>query len=180
MTDRKLATRYARALLATLPDTSSQDAAANVLDALAQALDGDATLRRALVDPAVPTAVKAELLSSVSSGPGVPVQVRSFLDTVVANGRAAALPTMAASFREEKERAQGIVTGTLTTAAPVGDELASRAAAALTRLSGRRVRLELRVDPALLGGAVAQVGSMVYDGSVRTQLGRLKNRIAKE
>jgi|SoiMethySBSTD1v2_1073268.scaffolds.fasta_scaffold14588_4 F-type H+-transporting ATPase subunit delta len=180
MTDRKLATRYARALLATLPDTSSQDSASTLLDALAQALEGDATLRRALVDPAVPSAMKSQLLASVSSGPGVPDRVRSFLATVVANGRTAALPTMAAVFREEKERAQGIVTGTLTTASPVGDELASRAAAALSRLSGRRVRLELRVDPDLLGGGVAQVGSMVYDGSVRTQLGLLKNRIAKE
>ena len=180
MTDRKLATRYARALLATLPDTTSQDSASSLLDALAQALEGDAVLRRALVDPAVPSAAKSKLLASISSGPDVPAQVRSFLATVVANGRTAALATMATVFREEKERAQGIVTGTLTTASPVGDELASRAAAALSRLSGRRVRLELRVDPDLLGGGVAQIGSMIYDGSVRTQLGLLKNRIAKE
>jgi F-type H+-transporting ATPase subunit delta len=92
----------------------------------------------------------------------------------------AALPTMALVFGEERERAQGIVSGTLTTAAPIGDDLASRAADALTRLSGRRVQLRLRLDPEILGGAVAQVGSMVYDGSVRTQLDRLRQRIAKE
>ena len=180
MTDRKLATRYARALLATLPDPSSQDIAGALLEALAQAMESDASLHRALVDPAIPATAKAKLLASVSTDAGIPDRVRSFLATVVTNGRTAALPTIAAVFREERERAQGIVTGTLTTASAIGEDLASRAAAALSQLSGRRVRLQLRVDPELLGGAVAQVGSMVYDGSVRTQLGRLRNRIAKE
>ena len=180
MTDRKLATRYARALLAALPDPSSQDAAGRFLDGLAGALESDTALRKALVDPAISAAKKAKLLESLTSGRGLPRPVGGFLATVVANGRVAALPSMALVFREERERAQGIVTGTLTTAAPIADVLASRAAAALSRLAGSRVRLRLRVDPELLGGAVAQVGSMVYDGSVRTQLDRLKHRIAKE
>jgi F-type H+-transporting ATPase subunit delta len=180
MTDRKLATRYARALLAALPDPSSQDAAGRFLDALAEALSSDAALRRALVDPSISSSAKSKLLASLTGGRNLPRPVSGFLATVVANGRAAALPSMALVFREERERAQGIVTGTLTTAAPIADELASRAAAALSRLAGRRVQLQLRVDPELLGGAVAQVGSMVYDGSVRTQLDRLKHRIAKE
>jgi F-type H+-transporting ATPase subunit delta len=180
MTDRKLATRYARALLAALPDPTAQDAAGAFLDALSQALDRDDSLRRVLADPAVPAAAKAKILGSLTSVPGLPGQLGGFLSTVVANGRTAQLASITAVFREERERAQGIVTGTLTTATPVGGEIVSRAAAALSRLSGRRVQLELRVDPELLGGAVAQVGSMVYDGSVRTQLGRLRNRIAKE
>ena len=180
MTDRKLATRYARALLAALPDASSQDAAGTFLDALAGALAGDESLRKTLADPALPAATKAKLLESVTVGLDLARPVRGFLATVVANGRTSALPSIAQVFREERERAQGIVTGTLTTAAPIGEALASRAADALTRLSGLRVRLELRVDPDLLGGAVAQIGSRVYDGSVRTQLDRLKQRIAKE
>jgi F-type H+-transporting ATPase subunit delta len=180
MTDRKLAARYARALLAALPDTSSQDLAGALLDALAAAMAAEPQLRKSLVDPGVPSASKLKILSSLTDSLGAPEFTRGFLATVVANGRTAALPTIAAVFREERERAQGIVTGTLTTASPIGDDLASRAAAALSRLSGRRVHLQLRVDPELLGGAVAQVGSMVYDGSVRTQLGRLKNRITTE
>src|SRR5262245_43874059 len=180
MTDRKLATRYARALLAALPDASSQNAAGSFLEALAETLATDASLRKALVDPAISSSAKSKMLEGLIGGRGLPRQVGGFLATVVANGRVAALPSMALAFREERERAQGIVTGTLTTAAPIGDELASRAAAALSRLAGRRVQLRLRVDRELLGGAVAQVGSMVYDGSVRTQLDRLKQRIAKE
>jgi F-type H+-transporting ATPase subunit delta len=180
MTDRKLATRYARALLAALPDASSQNAAGRFLDALAATLEGDAALRKSLVDPAIPASATSKLLESLTGGLGLPQPVNGFLATVVANRRVAALPTMALVFGEERERAQGIVSGTLTTAAPIGDDLASRAADALTRLSGRRVQLRLRLDPEILGGAVAQVGSMVYDGSVRTQLDRLRQRIAKE
>ena len=59
MTDRKLATRYARALLASLPDPSSQDAAGGFLDALAETLASNAALRRALVDPSITSSAKS-------------------------------------------------------------------------------------------------------------------------
>ena len=180
MTDRKLATRYARALLAALPDPQSQDAAARFLDALARALTEDASARKALVDPAVSTEGKKELLGRLIAASGAPKQLGGFMATVLGNGRIAALPAMAAAFREQLERAQGIVSGTLTTASPIGPDLASRAAQALSRLAGRKVQLELRVDPELLGGAVAQIGSRVYDGSMRTQLDRLKHRIVED
>src|SRR5262245_15529978 len=111
MTDRKLATRYARALLAALPDASSQDAAGRFLDALAEALATDASLRKALVDPAISTSSKSKLLEGLIAGRGLPRPVGGFLTTVVANGRVAALPSMASAYREERERAQGIVTG---------------------------------------------------------------------
>jgi F-type H+-transporting ATPase subunit delta len=180
MKDRKLASRYARALLAALPDPSSQNAADVVLRSLAKAIETDPAVRAALVDPAIPAAAKTKLLQSVATAMQAPARVASFLATVVAHGRMANLSSIAGVYREELERAQGIVSGTLTTAAPIGDELAQRAAAALTRLTGRRVQLELKIDPELLGGAVAQVGSMVYDGSVKTQLGRLRRRIGED
>jgi F-type H+-transporting ATPase subunit delta len=59
-------------------------------------------------------------------------------------------------------------------------ELAARAAAALEKLAGRKVILHTQIDPALLGGAVATVGSMVYDGSVKTQLARLRRTMGED
>ena len=55
-----------------------------------------------------------------------------------------------------------------------------RARRALEKMTGRKIRLECKVDPELLGGAVTRVGSKVYDGSLRTQLEQLKRRLVQE
>jgi F-type H+-transporting ATPase subunit delta len=56
----------------------------------------------------------------------------------------------------------------------------SRAAAALEKLAGRKVNLKTQIDPALLGGGIATVGSMVYDGSLKTQLVRLRRTMGED
>jgi F-type H+-transporting ATPase subunit delta len=99
---------------------------------------------------------------------------------VVDNGRAAQLPSIAEVFHSERESGQGIVSAVLTTAAPLPPELQSRAVAALEKLSRKKVNLTVQIDPALLGGAMAQVGSTVYDGSLKTQLARLRSAMGKE
>lgn len=180
MKDRKLASRYARALIAALPEPASQDRAGEFLDALVESLKTNGALRAALLDPAVPGASKAALLDALVAAKGASPEVARFLATVAAHRRIANLASIAETFREERERAQGAVSGTLTTAAPISDDLAARAAAALSKLAGRTVRLELQVDPRLMGGAVARVGSMLFDGSVKSQLDQLRHRIGEE
>jgi F-type H+-transporting ATPase subunit delta len=99
---------------------------------------------------------------------------------VVDNARLASLPSIAEVFHLERESGQGMVSATMTVAAPLAPELRTRAASALERLSGRKVNLTIEVDPGLLGGAVTQVGSMVYDGSLKTQLARLRRTMGEE
>jgi F-type H+-transporting ATPase subunit delta len=68
----------------------------------------------------------------------------------------------------------------MTAAAPVPADLRARMQAVLERISGKKVDLQVDVDPSLLGGAVSKVGSMVYDGSIKTQLARLRARLGEE
>lgn len=180
MKDRKLATRYARALLGALPETTSQNAAGEFLAALAQSIRTNPELRGFLLDPANAATAKKSLLEKLATDRGVPPRVVTFLAMVVDHGRVGNLPSMADVFHAEREAAQGTVSATLTSAAPMTPELTSRATAALERLSGRKVNLKVEIDPDLLGGAVAQVGSMVYDGSLKTQLARLRRTMGEE
>ena len=180
MKDKKLATRYARALLGALPDAAAQDAADSFLTALGEALEAQPKTRAFLENPATPSAAKKELLGRIAAQTGVSGKVVTFLGLIVDHRRVSSLSSIASVFRAEREAAQGRISGTLTTAAPVSAEAASRIAAALSRLAGRRVTLTTGVDPALLGGAVARVGSMVYDGSLRTQLERLRRTMGEE
>jgi F-type H+-transporting ATPase subunit delta len=179
MRDRKLATRYARALLGALPDPASQDRADAFLAALERAIADSSELRSTLHDPAVPKASKTAVLEALAERHQASPLVVRFLETVGAHGRFASLPSIAEVFHEERERAQGIVTAQLTAAASLPDDLRVRAEAALARLAGKTVRLEVDVDPDLLGGAVAKVGSMVYDGSLKTQLDRLRKQLGE-
>lgn len=180
MKDRKLATRYARALLAALPNASDQDIADSFLKALADGVSASAELRSFLLDPATSAGAKKSVLDQLASDRGVPDRVKTFLRLLADNGRLAQLPSISEVFRVEREAGQGTVSATLASAAPLSPELATRAAAALGKLTGRKVSLTIEVDPGLLGGAVAQIGSVVYDGSLKTQLARLRRVMGEE
>jgi F-type H+-transporting ATPase subunit delta len=179
MKDRKLATRYARALLQALPNTADQSKADEFLTALADSLATNGELRAFLLDPAASSTSKQSLLATLCANHDVPERVKTFLGMMVDNARMRNLPSVAEVFREQRELGQGTVSATLTTAAPMTPELQGRAAAALEKLSGRKVNLSIHVDPSLLGGAMAQVGSMVYDGSLKTQLARLRRTMGE-
>jgi F-type H+-transporting ATPase subunit delta len=180
MKDRKLASRYARALLGALPDAGDQTAADEFLSALATAVRGNAELRSVLIDPAVSVTAKKTVLGKLAATHRMPSRVEAFLGMVVENRRTALLPAIAEVFHVERELGQGRVSAVLTSASPLPPEHQSRAAAALEKISRRKVNLTVQIDPTLLGGAVAQVGSMVYDGSLKTQLARLRSAMGKE
>jgi len=180
MKDRKLATRYAKALLGALPDAAGQSLADDFLTALAASVRTNPELRAFLLDPANPIGSKKSLLDQLAGARNVPDRVRTFLGMVVENGRSAELPSIAEVFHLEREAGQGEVSATLTAAVPLTPELQTRAVTALQKLSGRKVNLKVEVDPKLLGGAVAQIGSLVYDGSLKTQLARLRRTMGEE
>jgi F-type H+-transporting ATPase subunit delta len=180
MRDRKPATRYAKALLGALPVAAEQNLADDFLTALASSLKTNADLRSFCLDPAIPSVAKRSLLDELATARGLPDRVKTFLNMVVDNGRLAVLPSIAEVFHLEREAGQGEVSAKLTAATPLTPELRARAVKALAKLSGRSVNLTVSVDPSLLGGAVAQVGSMVYDGSLKTQLARLRRTMGED
>lgn len=180
MTDRKLAARYARALLGTLPDSGRAAAADAFLSALADQITSTHELRDVLLNPAYPRSARKRALEELASAHGVASEVGRFLGILLDNGRLLLLPTIAIAFRREREAATGVVEATITTAQPLTPDLRQKAETSIARLTGRRVRLEEQVDGSLLGGAVTRVGSMVYDGSLKTQLARLRRRMSQE
>jgi F-type H+-transporting ATPase subunit delta len=180
MRDRKLATRYARALLESLPAEPQAERADEFLTALREALEESADLRGLLFDPAVPRATRKSVLRKLAEDNLTPPQVGNFLATVVDHNRAASLPSIAEVFRELREERAGILPAEIATARPLSDDLKERTLRALERMTGRKVRLTTRVEPELLGGAVTRIGSEIQDGSLRTQLAQLRRRMLQE
>jgi F-type H+-transporting ATPase subunit delta len=180
MKDRRLAVRYARALLSVLTDPQQAEAADRFLSAIRDSMQQSADLRRFLMDPAIPASERHDVLRELAQSHDQPREVRNFMSTLVDHNRAAALPTIAEVFHEEREAGLGIVPAEMATATPMSDDLRGRAQSALERMTGRKVTLTCRVDPGLLGGAVTRIGSKIYDGSLRTQLSQLRSRMAQE
>ncbi len=180
MKDRLLAKRYARALLAAIPDPATVERAGDFLAAIAAAMEVSPELRDVLLNPAIPRPARRAVLDALTQDAQAPRVMRAFLAVVADHGRAAALPAIAEAFREAKDEALGVVPATLTTAAPLPPELVDRARRVLEKITARKVRLTCEVSSSLVGGAVTRIGSTVYDGSLSTQLGALRRRMAEE
>ncbi|MDX1388242.1 MAG: ATP synthase F1 subunit delta [Acidobacteriota bacterium] len=179
MKDRKLATRYARALLSALPDDDTQQKAAAFLTALADAMERSPDLRDVLLNPAYSRAQRRAVLDGIADSYGAPAKVKSFLGVVNDQGRAGHLPSIAIAYRDALEEAAGIVAVTVDAAMKMSADQEATTKTTLEKVTGRRVRLTVNIEPSLIGGAVARVGSRVYDGSLKTQLNLLRRRMSE-
>lgn len=176
-----LAARYARALVdvVTKPGSGlSGEQTTAELRGFVAALGSSAELRHVLASPAVSPAKKKLLIDGLGARLGVSRTTRNFLYVVSDNRRMPALADMAAAFESLLDERMGIVKAEVASAQPLDAERQANLAAGLGRLTGRQVRLVTTVDPALLGGAVARIGSTVYDGSVRGRLRSIERRLA--
>ena len=99
MKDRKLASRYARALLSAVPDPLVQEQIDTFLAALAKTLGESATLRTVMLDPAVPRAKRKQILASLVATQRLPRTLDNFLAILVDNNRMVAIPSIAACDR---------------------------------------------------------------------------------
>jgi F-type H+-transporting ATPase subunit delta len=88
------------------------------------------------------------------------------------------LPDLLAAFRDRLLDYQNVVRAEVTTAVPLDGGRTAAIERSLAQATGRNVALTTRVDPALVGGLVARIGSTVYDASIVTQLQKLKQRLA--
>jgi F-type H+-transporting ATPase subunit delta len=180
MKDRKLASRYAGALLSVFPEPSQAEPVDRFLTDLSRAMAESEELRDILLDPAYPRTARKAVLHAMADERGLPRQVLNFLGAIIDHNRAGAIPAIAGVFHEEMEKAMGIVPAEITTATPLSDPLKERARGTIEKLTGKKVRLSCQVEPGLLGGAVTRIGSKVYDGSLKSQLDKLRRRMSQE
>jgi F-type H+-transporting ATPase subunit delta len=106
--------------------------------------------------------------------------LRNFLFVVIDQRRMALLPEIQQAFEAQLDERQGVARASVISARDLKEGEKKQLRAVLERLSGRRVEAHYDRDPALIGGAVVRVGSTIYDGSVRTQLERLRARLESE
>ena len=178
MTARAAATRYARALFDVVLSEGSVERAQDQLQQFADVVAGSEPLANVFANPAIPAARKRNVVSALLERGGIPSGPVSKLLLLLADrDRLVLLPEVARAYRERVMEHQKIVRGDVTTAAPLAPDALERIQNGLAAVTGRRVILDAHVDPSIIGGAVTRVGSIVYDGSVTTQLQKMKQTL---
>jgi len=101
----------------------------------------------------------------------------NFLKVLLQNQRLTELPEINRKFADTLDVRAGMVAAKVTTAGPVPDEIQTRLIEKLAAVTQKKVRLNFEQDPEIIGGLVTRIGSTVYDGSVRSQLDQIKERM---
>jgi F-type H+-transporting ATPase subunit delta len=178
MSTRASATRYARALFDVALKESSVEQVGADLAAFADLVQQHPDLQRVLTSPAVPMlrkrALVEALLARLAIGSSI---VTKILLLIADRDRLALLPDLLAVYRERLREHQHVVEAEVTTATPLSEDRAAELRQRLARLTGREVTMTTKVDADLIGGMIARVGSVVYDGSVAKQLQTIRQRL---
>jgi F-type H+-transporting ATPase subunit delta len=172
------APRYARAFAgvaesARLDVTAVQQQLRDFADALAVSQE----LRQFLENPSIEMGKKLKVLDALAGRIQMFPQVRNFVAVILEHQRLSELNEILTQFDEVVDQNAGAVEARVISAHPLNDQDRAAMELQIAKLAGARVRATYSEDPGLLGGAIVEIGSTVYDGSIRAQLQQLKKQL---
>jgi len=173
------ARRYAKALFSLASEQNRVAELRAETARLGKLLSESAELHAVLFQPLHPVAERRAVLAAVAAKLEASPLLRSFLSLLVDQRRLVDWAEIEAEFGRLADASAGLTQARVRSAAPLSDAQRTRLQRALEQKSGGRVQLEVEVDPTLVGGAIAQLGDLVYDGSLRTQLQQLRASLAR-
>jgi F-type H+-transporting ATPase subunit delta len=174
-----IARRYAKALFGLAVEADKVDAWAQGLVALKKAVDGSPELREVLASPVYTREQRQGLAARLAKALELDREPASLLALLADRNRLAYLAGVAETFGRLADEKLGRVRARVASAVPLAEAQAAALAQRLAEASRAEVIVERVVDPSLLGGVVAQVGSLVYDGSLRSQLEDLRRAMKR-
>lgn len=170
---------YARAF-ADVVTGSQLDAARTVreVQSLAGLVAESKDLREVWEAPSIPAEQKRGLLDAIVAREGVSRPVRNFIAVLMDNHRIQFLAPIVRQFQEELNRRLGVAEAEITSARALSPAERKALETRVESLTGKRVRAQYFQDASLLGGAVVKIGSTIYDGSIKGQLEKIRDKIA--
>lgn len=181
MSLRTSANRYAKALFDVAVEEKNDLAQVDRdLQALVAMMYESPDLASAAGRSGVTEAARKSLMEAVADKMHLATPVKKLLVLLAESRKLNLIPDLSAAYQERLLAHQNIVRADVTSAAPLSAEKTQELAASLGQVTGKKVELSVSVDPELLGGVIAKIGSTVYDGSVRTQLTRMRQQLVEK
>jgi F-type H+-transporting ATPase subunit delta len=173
------ARRYARALFSIARDETRIEDVRRELVAIQEVMRESRELRDAILQPLHPGAERRRVFKEVCQKLGTSGVVTNFCTFLVDQRRVIDFDSICDAYGRLADDAAGRTRARVVSASPLSDTQRSQLKTALAARTGLQVELEESVDSSLLGGAVASVGGLVFDGSLRTQLEQLRSSLTR-
>jgi len=170
MKNLAIARRYAKALLLIGQQDGQTERYRNELQSMAGLVAGDRRLDQAINNPLYESAARQRVLQSLISKLALSRAMESFLVLLFEKGRFGFLGHINDFYQKLADDLKGVARATLTSASALSADAVERIRGGLSQRTGKDIVLEVKQDPGLIGGVVTQIGDLVLDGSIRTQL----------
>jgi len=181
VTSGAAASRYARALFdVTLKEGADVEKVQGELDQFVTLFRSHEVLSQTLGNPAIPASKKVAVVKALlDRAGGVSPTLAKLMLLLAERDRLILLPDVLRTYRERLMDHQKVIRGEVTTAMALPADKLRGLEQGLQRATGRTVVLESKVDPSIIGGVITRLGSTVYDGSVTTQLQKMKEALVE-
>ena len=171
--------RYAQAFSSVVTSKKlDTNAAQQQLKDFADTFQGSHELRDVLTNPAIPSEQKLRVLDGIAAKLSMLPQVRNFIAVIMDRQRLGDLAEIVAEYHAVTSEQSGMAEAEITSAHVLNDADRIALEANVAKIAGGQIRATYREDPALLGGVIVRIGSTIYDGSIRSQLQQLRQRLA--
>jgi F-type H+-transporting ATPase subunit delta len=180
VTNKTAAVRYARALLdVAVKEKADLELIENELSQFADLFKQYPLLEKVLLNPAVPVPRKRAAVADILAQAKFTPIVTKLITLLADRDRLVLATDLLAAYRDRLLDHRGVVRAEVTTATALDAGRTQAIQNGLAALTGRKVLLVTKIDPSIIGGLIARVGSTVYDGSVTRQLEKMKDRLAE-
>lgn len=180
MKDDVVAKRYARALYDLGREEGLQDKFLGDMEAIVSILAFSDEFRGIMESPLYDIILKKRILGQIITEIKLNKYSENFFNILLEKDRFVYLESILDAYRVILDEASGRVRATVTSAMELDKIQVERISEALKKVVKKEVDLDLSIDPSLIGGLIAEVEGMVYDGSVKTQISRLKQSLKGE
>lgn len=170
MKNLAIARRYAKALLLIGQQDDQTERYRNELQSIAGLVAGDRRLDQAINNPLYESAARKRVLQSLIAKLALSRAMESFLVLLFEKGRFGFLGPINDFYQKLADDLKGVARATLTSASALSADAVERIRGGLSKRIGKDIILEVKQDPGLIGGVITQIGDLVLDGSIRTQL----------
>lgn len=173
-----MAGRYAQALFELASESGATEQVAADLAAFEALLDESTDLQRFVKSPVITAEQQVKALGAILDKAEITGIAAKFLKLVASKRRLFAVADMIRDFKTLHDAARGVTRAAVTVAEPLKDAHVEALKGALAELTGgKEVEIAVKVDPAIIGGLIVQLGSRMVDGSLRTKLNSLRTRM---